>query len=306
MGELEQQIFFLMSTGLSLNKIKEKLNLPDQMFLNTLKNLKQFHQFHDKDYYDTGEIFYNRQQKKRDHESRHHRLHMGNNKLRVLFISDLHCGNVKDNLGLLNQLYEYAITQNIHVIINTGDFIENIYHLEEKKLREKTVMGQIRRAIRLYPYAPQIINLNLYGNHDQYSLKEDGINVGEIIEQERYDLVFLGYGEAYIDVLDDYFALQHNLINKSHQRLSEDSKLVFKGHSHKTKYDVRDGEAHIYVPTLSDAYPAMTGFKCHRGFLDVEIVFDLEGKMDRVYIQNFIIEKKPSLASEFVLSLKKK
>ena len=225
---------------------------------------------------------------------------------RAIFISDLHCGNKKERLELLHDVYEYAIKHLIHLIINTGDVLENTYSLPPRQLKQKTIEGQINSLIRNHPYAPEITNLVLYGNHDHRALIDQNIDVASIIEQERYDLVSLGYGEAFVQTKDDEIALQHNIGNTRHTPLPTGAKLIFKGHSHKMKYNLKKGQAVINVPALSDATPENYEYPHSKGFLDVEITFKDDQKMDKVYIKQFVIEKQLTIASEFTLALRRK
>lgn len=306
MREISSLVLKEISTGLSLNEVKNNLNLPDKMFLSALKEIRSNYQNFTKKYADNGTVFYLLEEPKLVLPPNKIELISTKNTFRAIFISDLHCGNKRERLYLLNMVYEYAIKNNIYVIVNTGDVLENIYSIPVSELKQKTVEGQINSLIRNHPYAPNIINLILYGNHDYKALTDQGIDVASIIEQERYDLVSLGYGEAFIKTKEDEIGLQHNIGHGRHTPLPEGPRVIFKGHSHKMKYNLKKGQAVINVPALSDANPESYDYPHSKGFLDVEITFKEDNKFDKVYIKQFVVEKQPTIASEFTLALRRK
>ena len=306
MIEINSQILQLMKEGHSLNQIRENLTLSDKMFLSALKEIRSNYHNFTKKYVDDGTVFYLPETPKLILPPNKIELVSTKDTFRAIFISDLHCGNKRQRLDLLHVVYEYAIKNNIFVIINTGDVLENIYSIPPSELKQKTVEGQMNSLIRNHPYAPNIINLILYGNHDYKALTDQGIDVASIIEQERYDLVSLGYGEAFIKTKKDEIGLQHNIGPGRHTSLPEGPRVIFKGHSHKMKYNLKKGQAVINVPALSDATPESYEYPHSKGFLDVEITFKEDDKMDKVYIKQFVVEKQPTIASEFTLALRRK
>ena len=306
MQQLQEQIIKLMCEGLSLNDIKLKLNLPDKMFLSAIKGIRSSYQNYKKVFYDNGTVFYMPEDKEILLPPNKIELISTQKSFRAIYISDLHCGNKRQRLELLDSVYEYAIRNNIFIIINTGDVLENIYSIPKEELKQKTVEGQIKSLVRNHPYSPNITNLILYGNHDFRALTDQGIDVASIIEQERYDLVSLGYGEAFVKVKDDEFALQHNIGHGRHTPLPEGPRIIFKGHSHKMKYNLKKGQVVINVPALSDATPESHEYPHQKGFLDVEFTFKEDDKFDKVYIKQLCAEKTITIASEFTLALRRK
>lgn len=305
MTSITEQIIKNMSDGMSLNEIKEVLNLPDKMFLDCLKQVRSSYQDFQKKVLDNGTVFYLPKDPKLNLNPNRIELVSTKDTFRAIFISDLHCGNKKDTLELLDIVYEHAIAKGINIIINTGDVIENVYCLPPSKLKQKTIEGQVKRLIKTYPYSPSITNLILYGNHDHKALTEHGLDIASMIENERYDLMNLSYGEAVIKIKKDEIALQHNLTNRHHTPLPPGVKVIFKGHSHKMKYDLKKGQTVINVPALSDAAPESYEYPHQKGFLDVEITFKDDDEFDKVYIKHFILNPKKTIASEFTLSLRR-
>ena len=72
------------------------------------------------------------------------------------------------------------------------------------------------------------------------------------------------------------------------------------------KYNLKKGQAVINVPALSDANPESYDYPHSKGFLDVEITFKEDNKFDKVYIKQFVVDRQPTIASEFTLALRRK
>lgn len=299
MTELEERIYLLYTSGVSLDDIQKRLGVSNTDFLNVLKNIKVLHQM-PSNYYSDGRIIYNPSKKPNEPQ----RIIVHKDNLRVLFYSDLHAGNTKDCLDYLDLVYDHATAEDIHILFNTGDVIENIYHEPERKLRQKTIEGQIKHLLRHLPYSSSVTNFVLYGNHDHHALTDYGIDIAARLEEERPDFISLGYGEANVAVKNSIITLQHNLKNRR-MAIPEDSDIVFRGHSHKMKIDLRKETPLIFVPALSDALPESYTYGPIPGFLDVTFTFTKEGTIDRVFITEFNTEKKLRQVSECVLTLKK-
>jgi predicted phosphodiesterase len=299
MTELEEKIFELYKQGISLDKIQKQLSVPGPMFLNALKNIRYLFDM-PSNYYSDGRIIYNPSKDRKEDQ----RIIQKGDSLHVLLYSDLHAGNKKDNLQLLDLIYDHATKENIHILLNLGDVIENTYSLPERCLRRTTVEGQIEYLLRHFPYDSSITNFILYGNHDHHALTDQGIDVAKIIEEERPDLVSLGYGKANINVRNSFITLQHNLNNRKIP-IPEDAYIVFRGHSHKMKIDMRKDPPVILVPSLSDAIPENYSHTPIPGFLDATFTFDKEGEFDKLFLTAFDTDVKKRQTAECVLTLKK-
>jgi len=301
MTELEQLIFDLLKNGVSLNKIQDTLNISNQVFLTSIKNIRAYYPSLSRELDSSGTYFL--KPTNNIEQTNRIRIKMYKDNIRLLHISDLHIGNKNDRLDLLDTVFDHAKSKGIHYITNTGDIIENIHYLKQNKLRLKTIKGQIYSFIKNYPYDKDIHTITILGNHD-VTQDEEGINIQEIINSERHDIITLGYGLGLIDLKNDTVALEHNLIgdNKHHQSSNH---VTFRGHSHKTKYDLRRDNALIFVPALSDALPTNYKEKPLKGFLESEIKLNEEGYIKRIFIKEYTIEPHKRLASEMTLSLRR-
>ena len=300
MTELEQKTLTLLLEGKSVSETQQILQVPDSLYLKCLKKIYQNKSIISK-YFSDGSVILKKGKKESPFNLK---IQKNTDSLHVLFYSDLHAGNKKDRLELLDSLYEHATLQNIHILFNTGDVIENIYCQPASKLRQKTIEGQINYLLKHFPYSPSITNFILYGNHDHKALTDYDIDIATILQKERPDFISLGYGEANVDLGQDFITLQHNLHNHK-MSIPENSSIVFRGHSHKMKIDTRKKIPIIFVPALGDAIPESYTTAPLQGFLDVTFTFTEDGKLDKVFINQYNTSPKKQLACECVLSLKK-
>lgn len=217
----------------------------------------------------------------------------------ILAISDLHLCNKLDRIDLLYKAYEYASINDIKYILNLGDVIDSFMPHNKDDLKIKNVYKQIQYVIENYPLYNDIKTYILYGNHDYYQYKLHNIDTSTLINNERADLISLGYGEAYINILDNYIKLSHEIPNLKDYKQNIDTFITFIGHYHSYKVKVRDDSTYIYVPSLSDL--SAYGTYNMPSILDVNIKFtnDLFSNID---IKHINIEKN-SIIDELDLSI---
>lgn len=302
MSELNIKIIELINEGKNINEIEEILKIgPKRLMLQLKKIVTEGYEL-TKNVDCNGNINLSF---KKDLENNKLFINLEENKcLRTLFISDLHLGRKKDKLDYLDDIYNYAIKNNIKIIFNLGDMVENVYRLSENELLKKTIEEQIEYVIKNYPYDKNIVNLVLYGNHDCYSLLHSGLNIGKVIENERYDLISLGYNNSNVyfkqnKSIKDYIRLLHEDNNYNNSI----NGLTFAGHSHKYRTDFikeqqnKTIKAIIKVPSLCDEYPDNYDYKPLKGFLDV--TFNLKNSLiNDIFIKQQIIHYGIHQASE--------
>lgn len=302
MKEKIKRVLAMYEQGLSLSEIHEKLGISITEFNKILKAIKDAGYNTSKSYSSDGKITVKLNRTLDFKTSNTIRINVKDRILRAVFISDPHIGSEFDRPDLLKQVVnEYAKTHDIHVIFNGGDMIENVYPDSQRKLSSPTVETQVKKAIRIHPYNPDIIYFNLYGNHDYKSILEDGFDIARYIEERRFDMVSLGYGKCIINLKDDTIVLVHDLKKNNKNTLPNNTSLVFRGHSHKSKN--RENKI-IYIPSLSDSDTSCYEFKPLVGFLDVEFIF-FEKKIAKVNIKQLaFVNGEIRLANEETMILK--
>lgn len=281
MSDLNIKIMNLICEGKSINEILEILKIGKKRLLIQLRTIMSEGYEFNKNITPDGNI--NLELKKDLNKNNIMISTKKQENLRVLVIADLHLGRKKDKLEYLDAVYDYAIKNNIGIILNLGDLIENTYHLPANELKKKTVEEQIDYVIKNYPFDKNIANILLYGNHDLYSLTHYGLNVGKMIEKDRYDLMSLGYGLGYLNLNKESICLTHNKTCTN-----TDYKIVFEGHSHRMMYKFINKRLIVDVPALSDATPASYDYNPLKGFLDITFEFN-EQLVQQVYIKQQII-----------------
>lgn len=170
---------------------------------------------------------------------------------KAIVISDLHIGSKKERLDLLEQVYNYCIKNNIHIILNCGDLIDGLYHINNATI--DMAYDEITRMLEKHPFDKNISNFICLGNHDMYFLEKFGINVRNIIQGNRHDLVPISYGLGAIKVKKDLIFLSHKLSNKNPE-IYEPNKIIFEGHSHYTNFHLtnKENDKLFKVPSLCD------------------------------------------------------
>lgn len=167
-------------------------------------------------------------------------------KFKALLISDTHFGNSLQNINNLNVAYEYALENDIHIIIHAGDFIDGTFTKGCQDIPDPR--RQIKYALENYPYDDGILNLICLGNHD-YSAIEKGIDIYSLMKK-RKDLIVFAIGRGVIKIGNDYFLVKHP-INKLHFRPIS-NKLVLEGHKHKMVVTSRNDIFKLNIPPISN------------------------------------------------------
>lgn len=289
----------LIEKGHTINEIQNILNINNKEFNKILKMIKDDGFNLSRTYYSDGRINLKVNKSLNFNPKKTIRINVVGRILRAIFISDLHIGSIFESPESLRLVYQYANDHDCHVIFNGGDLIENIYPDAPFEPKDKTLEAQIRKVLRIYPYNPNILSFILYGNHDFRSLTEQGFDISRFLEEKRYDLISLGYGESIIRLKDDAIAINHDLKGPQEETLSNVS-IIFRGHSHKSK--TRDNKI-VYIPALTNNENTSYEYNPLTSFLDAEFIF-FEKKIARINLKQLaIVNKKIRLANEQTMLL---
>lgn len=171
----------------------------------------------------------------------------------ALVVSDLHIGNSKERLDLIKRLYEFCSQKNIHIILNAGDFIDGLFGRTPRI--HDDYLEQLYYLVNKFPYDENILNFVLLGNHDISILDQQNLDLARFIENQRHDIIPLGYANGEIRVKNDSIGLVHSISgspNSKRVNLTNNSPILFYGHSHKMKIESQNGQVKCTVPSLSD------------------------------------------------------
>ena len=291
MTDINKSIIQLITQHKSMKEICNILNISQKQLFIRLKNIINYGYQINFEYLFNSDISYSLNNKINNSKKNESNIIIPSSlkEFRFLIISDPHIGNVASDYDLIKRVYDYASKEGINIILFCGDMIEGVYS-SDKKI-SNNIYSQIETFIKKYPYDKNIINIGILGNHDYHSLHHDGLDIGKYINNSRYDIVSLGYGEALIKILDDSLLLHHNLcvINNPKNNYSLNPKLVILGHGHMMKTKVYE-KFYIGTPTLSFVSPDKTK-ELLPGFIDMTIHFD-EKKFEFIEAHHMIITPK--------------
>ena len=177
------------------------------------------------------------------------------NDSRLLVISDNHLGSKYEYRKYLDIVYNYAVVNNIMVVLHAGDAIQGI--IEPNKC---DLYKQVDYFVKDYPRIKSITTYLLCGNHAFRSFKFNDEAFNTMFS--RKDIKYLGFGKAYLLFHDKFISLSHYISKYYIDIPYVNSFIDFAGHHHYLKVDKNQ----IYVPTLSRDFKKK-GIK--PGFLEV-------------------------------------
>lgn len=194
------------------------------------------------------------------------------NNYKFIVISDTHYGSIYENLHYLDEVYNYAIKENISDIYHCGDFIDGNYNdYCRTKNNMCTVKSQAEYVVDRYLYDKNITNHILLGNHDFSGIVFEKCDITTILNQ-RSDFDILGYKIAYIKLKNEFISLKH-AINKIKNNISEELVLLnFSGHTHQYRCNYFGNIHNFKVPALCDLKEY--NHCLNKGYLVCEICFD--------------------------------
>ena len=168
-----------------------------------------------------------------------------NGEFKAIAASDYHIGNKKQNLDYLERIYEFAIKNDIHIIFNCGDVIEG---MKNKNNYNLNYHEQIETLLEYHPFDENIISFIVLGNHDADLIRSTGLDLNTIINENRSDLISLGYNPTKIGINNNEILMCHT----ANQIRNIPAKLKLTGHGHRYHFGIHNGEPSLYLPTASN------------------------------------------------------
>lgn len=293
MSEINNKILELIKRNYSANEITSVVGITNKQLFYRLNQIKNKGFNIDKKYYSNGEIEYFLKKDNQDKSNYKNSIitPKKDNELKTIVISDLHLSSIYENLDVLDRIYNYCLINDIHIIINAGDVNNCIGHLNNKKKYNSSNLKQIEHMLKVYPYDKNILNYILFGNHDYHMLVDDGIDIGNVLENKRHDLISLGFGIGNINIKNDSIMIRHPLDYEKYNSI--DDTIIIEGHHHKSKLveQITNKSIIINVPTLSDLILDQTNTLKNQA-LEVTFMFN-NGiiraiNMRQLYISNIV------------------
>lgn len=279
----------LIKEGKNNREICEIFNISFNQLYDELLKLKTKGVKYSRKYYSDGSIKYNKIKKlKKLNENVNKTIITDNqeNNMKFLLISDLHFGNEFENLGLIDRAYNYCIKNGINIILCGGDFIDGSFSKSPQKITD--LYDQIEYFIKNYPQDKNILTFGVAGDHDFSTLKRASLDIIEICNNRRHDIIIGGYNNAEINIKNDKIHLFHNILGgRMH---SAQAPIILCGHLHKYMTQQKNNSLYITLPTLSNINQQMPS------------VLELDVSFSKGYISSAVIKHLYFGTQDFVLS----
>lgn len=202
-------------------------------------------------------------------------IHDVSDEFRFVAISDTHFGHSRSNMDYVNKIYEYCNQNNINIVFHMGDVVEGVF---QSKMSH---FDQIKYLLEEYPISDDILTFMAFGNHEYEFTTDCGLNLNRVIENNREDIIPLGYGTSKIDVNGNIFFVSH----KKNFPLEYGFKLM--GHSHRYKFILDRMGPIVVVPTLSNYLHTSD----YPGALDIDIKLDSDENFDKMSLKHLTINR---------------
>ena len=279
----------LIKEGKNNREICEIFNISFNQLYDELLKLKTKGVKYSRKYYSDGSIKYNKIKKlKKLNENVNKTIITDNqeNNMKFLLISDLHFGNEFENLGLIDRAYNYCIKNGINIILCGGDFIDGSFSKSPQKITD--LYDQIEYFIKNYPQDKNILTFGVAGDHDFSTLKRASLDIIEICNNRRNDIIIGGYNNAEINIKNDKIHLFHNILGgRMH---SAQAPIILCGHLHKYMTQQKNNSLYITLPTFSSINQQMPS------------ALELDVSFSKGYISDAVIKHLYFGTQDFVLS----
>ena len=287
--DYQAHLLQLVREGKSNREICEILNMSSNQLYDELLKLKTKGVKYSRKYYSDGSIKYNKIKKlKKLNENVNKTIITDNqeNNMKFLLISDLHFGNEFENLGLIDRAYNYCIKNGINIILCGGDFIDGSFSKSPQKITD--LYDQIEYFIKNYPQDKNILTFGVAGDHDFSTLKRASLDIIEICNNRRHDIIIGGDNNAEINIKNDKIHLFHNILGgRMH---SAQAPIILCGHLHKYMTQQKNNSLYITLPTLSNINQQMPS------------ALELDVSFSKGYISSAVIKHLYFGTQDFVLS----
>lgn len=178
-----------------------------------------------------------------------------NDSLKCMAISDTHIGNTLSDIRLMDNVYDYAIKNNIHIILCTGDLIDGAFSKYEKNIINPN--DQASYLINNYPYDKNILTFTILGDHDLCG-KYDVLDLSTLLNNYRHDIIPINYIKGIVEINNElkkakeYIGLFHKIFYV--EKKKENNIFIpfyLWGHAHRYRTKIIQNRLRVDVPSLS-------------------------------------------------------
>lgn len=242
MTDINEQLLILISEGKTNDEICNILNISKKQLKRRIESLKyDGHSIKRKFNYDATQGYYIYQGKSYMNSSSISIDQIQSNDFKAMLISDTHIGHTDGNMDYIKRIYDYCSKNNIHIIMHLGDLFEGSNN------PSMNLEQQLDYYFHNYPSDSTFLTFVSQGNHDMDFQTKLGLNLKNIIEKERDDMVILEDSSSTIEILDNRLLISH----KNKYPLGT-SGFKIGGHKHFYNFSYDNTNPTLNVPTLSD------------------------------------------------------
>ena len=238
MNDSTIRLLNLINEGKTVNEISEILKLSNKAIFCRLNMLRNAGYNFKRLYYSDGNIVYSNGSDMAWYNERRNGTNLitNTNKIDAIVISDIHFGSNYEIEKIMDRIYNYCISNGIHIILFGGDLVDGTFGKSKR-------IGNIDE-----------------GDHDYSIFEANSRDISLLFSNYRHDIVPLGYYVGKLNIGNDILTFYHG--NKVNYTKNDDiiisnnnggRNIIFRGHTHK-KLDISNlcSNTLIKLPSLSD------------------------------------------------------
>ncbi len=279
--DFSAKLLQLLRAGKNNREICEVLNISSDQLYDELLKLKNRGIRHSRKYYSDGSIKYSNVSTMQDlknymdaNQDRTIITDSKENSMKFLLISDLHFVNELERIDLIDRAYNYCIKNGINIILCGGDLIDGAFTRGSQKISD--LYEQIEYFIKHYPQDKSILTFSVAGDHDISAFNTASLDIIEMCNNFRHDIVIGGYNNTGINLKNDQIHLYHHI--EAGVMRQTTAPIILHGHSHKYSTEMKKNSLNITIPTLSNINQPMPTA------LELDVYFS------KGYIANLVIK----------------
>ena len=129
------------------------------------------------------------------------------------------------------------------------------------------------------------------GNHDYSALTKSSLNIVELCNNYRHDVIIGGYSNTLVNLKNDKILMHHDIENMKLKNFFKEAKIIFQGHFHKFSFEMNNDKVYICVPTLSNI------MQIHPSALEITLYFT-NGFINNISLKNISFDSSYSILSQ--------
>lgn len=259
MNDTTMKLLNLINEGKTVNEISEILKLSNKAIFCRLNMLRNAGYNFKRLYYSDGNIVYSNGADMAWYNERSNGTNLitKGNEIDAIVISDIHFGSDYEIEKIMDRIYNYCISNDIHIILFGGDLVDGTFG---KNTRVDNIDEQLAYIMKKYPFDKSIINFGVLGDHDYSIFEANSRDISLLFSNYRHDIVPLGYYIGKLNIGNDILTFYHgNKVNytKNYDIIISNNiggrNIIFRGHTHR-KLDISNlcSNTLIKLPSLSD------------------------------------------------------